>query len=99
MNEDLKAAVTETIRDAATALLDGAQEDVERYAEVIANDALSVMAVQDAEKRARLQRALIGQLGMLAEIQRLRAHKRATDLFTNIVGGALRIGIAALARA
>jgi hypothetical protein len=112
---DLSAAVqafrndlTESVRDWVSSLAEGSSEDLSVYATQIALDLGNLLTVPE-DRRDSVRRELLGQVGLLAEKQRVRFSKENEALFrkalqmlgsiASIAAGALSAQVPALVAA
>lgn len=80
------------ISDSLVELVEGAEEDLKTYGVEIANGMIIAMRLGRADLRAELK----DQVGMLAEIHRIRLSNEAEVMLNKIIDIGMRIGRAAV---
>lgn len=88
--ERLKADVADSLSDALADLLEGAQADLQLYAESISRDALEAHLTGQEE----IQGQLLDQLKLLAEIHRIRVENHAWTVVASVTRAVFRAALA-----
>ena len=96
---DLHDQLSVIINDGLTAVVDGAREDIKRYAEAIATDAARVAEIPDADRRDAVLKELIGQTRLVAEINRVRAVNEGWEAVERVVTMVVKIIVVAVTKA
>lgn len=88
--ERLKQDVAGTLSDALADLLEGAHDDMQRYAEAISRDALEAHLTGQEE----IQAQLLDQLKLLAEIHRIRVENHTWTVVASVTRAVFRAALA-----
>lgn len=86
--DSVRAEVEEILKNSLDGLVQGAREDVQRYVFTISNDLVS--AIRDG--RDDLRQELLAQMGLLAEIHRIRLNREARATLGTVLEVAARVG-------
>lgn len=81
----LRDQVVGTIANAVGIVVQGAADDVLKYATAITDSLVIAQAEVDAAKRDALVKELLGQLGLLAELNRVRASETGFETLRQIL--------------
>jgi len=93
--DNLRVAFSVALDEALAAVVDGARDDLRRFARQIADDAAIVMAEPDVETRKQLQRELVNQVRAIGEVNRLRANEASWVFAGRVVDSLIDLAIAA----
>ena len=83
--EEIKGDTLTIVKDWASSILEGASEDINKYAVAVATD-LGRLVTAPADKVEALKTELIGQLVMVAELNRIRTNNANWKVFQATMG-------------
>lgn len=92
LREEVEAILEEGLQD----VVEGATEDIRRYAQTISQDLTRAGMIPDPKTRNAVVNELLAQSRLLAEMNRLRAVNEAWDSVDRIVATAVKVGVSAL---
>lgn len=88
-----------TIRTNLSDVIDGAADDVQRFAQSIARDTLMALQEPNVERRTAMLEELRAQVRGLAELNRIRVNAAAWDTVNRILTVATTVAVNVLTRA
>lgn len=98
--ESAKTEVVPIIIEQASDLLEGATEDIHRYAAAIAEDSARAVLISDDLRREAVLKENLAQLQALAELHHVKLRNSARETFRRVASGIVqtfvRVAIAAV---
>lgn len=89
-------ALKDQIVAVAGKYLDGAEEDLKRFALEIAQDGAEATMIQDPVRREKVLSELVAQSRALGEVMRITANGAGWDLFQDVLHMTFRGAVAAI---
>jgi hypothetical protein len=92
-NPEIVEAIAEALEEGLDGVVEGAQDDITSYLNLLATQTAAAAAVGDQVSLDSLKRQAV----LLAEKNRIRVQEAGWDTFNRIVGAVARVAVTALA--